>query len=266
MTPIPAAPTCGDYARPCAESDDDESGRLAWPRICVVFDTFRLRIDLRRGDALNDAWSGQLDGPVARLTANGGRRFERHSPHRRRALGPLVATVLAACLPWSAGGAHARDRLIHAEDFSVASTYDPSFWIAETGFFRNKEAQYYRPANVSVRDGALTLEARREPAPNDAYDPDGADWRTTTKSADYTSGSLVSRDAYTYGVFEVVARLPQGAGTWPAIWTIDEWSGPYREIDIVEAVGKTPGKVSSTVYAGRDIASVESLGVGNANA
>lgn len=201
-----------------------------------------------------------MKGHVARSTASSGRRFESLSPPRCRARRALVAVVLAAGLSWSTGGVYARDRLIHAEDFSVASTYDSSFWIAETGLFRNKEAQYYRPANVSVREGALALVARREPVLNAAYDANGADWLTTTKSADYTSGSIVSREAFTYGVFEVVARLPLGAGTWPAIWTIDELSGPYREVDLVEAVGKTPGRVWSTVYAGRDLASLSHWG------
>ncbi len=161
----------------------------------------------------------------------------------RGAARPLTAALVVATLVWRAGAALAGDRLIHAEDFATASTFDPSFWIAETGFFRNKEAQYYRPANVSVRGGALVIEGRREAAANAAYDANGADLLTTTKSADYTSGSIVSREAFTYGVFEVVARLPQGAGAWPAIWMISEQGLPYREIDLVEAVGATPGKV-----------------------
>ena len=170
---------------------------------------------------------------------------------------PLAAVLVVASLAWPAGAALARDRLIHSEDFSTASTFDPSFWVAETGFFRNKEAQYYRPANVSVRGGALVLEARREAAANGAYDANGADWLTTTKSADYTSGSIVSREAFTYGVFEVVARLPQGAGAWPAIWMVYEQGLPYREIDLVEAVGATPGKAWSTIDAGPDLKSVK---------
>ena len=95
--------------------------------------------------------------------------------------------------------APSRLRLIHAEDFSTAKDYDSVFWIAETGFFRNREAQYYRPANVSIQGGALVLEGCRETALNAAYDPSGADWLTTTRSAEYTSGSIVSRDAFTFG-------------------------------------------------------------------
>ncbi len=170
---------------------------------------------------------------------------------------PLAAALVVATLVSPAGAAPEGNRLIHAEDFSKASTYDSSFWIAETGFFRNREAQYYRPANVRVKGGALVLEGRREAALNAAYDAKGAGWPTTTKSADYTSGSIVSRKAFTYGVFEVVARLPQGAGAWPAIWMIYEQGLPYREIDLVEAVGAAPGKVWSTIDAGRDLEGVK---------
>jgi beta-glucanase (GH16 family) len=215
---------------------------------------------MKRDGVVENAGSEEMARFTAPTTPRGDHGLERRSPPRRRALRALVVAVLFVGLAWPAGAVFARDRLIHAEDFSVASTYDSSFWIAETGFFRNREAQYYRPADVGVRDGALMLEARREPVLNAAYDADGTDWRTTTKDADYTSGSIVSREAFTYGVFEIVARLPQGAGTWPAIWTVDERSGPYREIDIVEAVGNAPGKVSSTVYAGRDLANVRHWG------
>jgi beta-glucanase (GH16 family) len=171
---------------------------------------------------------------------------------------PLAGAFFAAILVWPMGAALARERLIHAEDFSTAKHYDAAFWVAETGFFRNEEAQYYRPENVGMRDDALVLEGRRESVLNAAYDPAGADWRTTTRSADYTSGSIVSRDAFTYGVFEVVARLPQGAGDWPAIWLVNEQGRPYREIDLVEAVGSDPGKAWTTIDAGPDLGSLKS--------
>jgi beta-glucanase (GH16 family) len=169
----------------------------------------------------------------------------------RRVRGDLLTAWIAATLMF-AGAARAAERLVHAEDFSTAAKLDSAFWIAETGFFRNKEAQYYRTANVGVRDGLLVLEARREAVLNAAYDPGGADWTTTTREADYTSGSIVSRDAFTFGVFEIIARLPQSAGTWPAIWTINDQGLPYREIDLVEAVGNDPEKVWSTIHAGAD--------------
>jgi beta-glucanase (GH16 family) len=173
-----------------------------------------------------------------------------------RAARLILAACLEAVLFSPAGAQQARQRLIHVEDFSAASSFDRSFWIAETGFFRNKEAQYYQPANVGFRGGALVLEGRRESASNAAYDANGPDWLTTTKSAQYTSGSIVSKDAFTYGVFEVVARLPQGAGTWPAIWMVFEQGLPYREIDLVEAVGNSPDRAWATVHAGHDLGSL----------
>lgn len=175
----------------------------------------------------------------------------------RGAARPRVAVLVAMALVCPASAAPVGERLIHAEDFSRAAEFDASFWAAETGFFRNKEAQYYQPANVSVEGGALVLEARRETATNAAYDANGRDWLTTTRSAGFTSGSIVSREAFTYGVFEVVARLPQGAGAWPAIWTVFEQGLPYREIDLVEAVGASPGRVWSTVHAGRNLDSLK---------
>lgn len=164
----------------------------------------------------------------------------------------LLAASMLTILAGPVSAASSGPRLVHAEDFSTATDFDPAFWIAETGFFRNKEAQYYRPANVGVHGGALILEGRRESTLNANFNADGADWLTTTRTADYTSGSIVSRDAFTFGVFEVVARLPQGAGVWPAIWLVNEQGLPYREIDLVEAVGNVPGKAWTTIHAGRD--------------
>ncbi len=174
------------------------------------------------------------------------------------ASGLFAAAWTGAALVAPADAASSGLRLVHAEDFSAATRYDTAFWLAETGFFRNKEAQYYRPENVSVHDGELVLEGRREAVLNAAYDPAGADWLTTRRSADYTSGSIVSREAFTYGVFEVVARLPQGAGDWPAIWLVYEQGQPYREIDLVEAVGGDPGKAWTTIDAGPDQGALQS--------
>lgn len=175
----------------------------------------------------------------------------------RRGVRALLAALILVADARPDGATPATERLIHAEDFSTASEFNSSFWTAETGFFRNKEAQYYQPANVRVEGGALVLEGRREAASNAAYDAHGADWLTTTRSADYTSGSIVSRQAFTYGVFEVVARLPQGRGAWPAVWMVYEQGLPYREIDLVEAVGVAPNRVWSTIHAGRDLKSLK---------
>ena len=156
----------------------------------------------------------------------------------------------------AAAAAESKPILVHSEDFSTAGAFDAGFWFAETGLFRNHEAQSYQPGNIAVRGGALVLEGRKQTVPNAAFDPNGADWLTTTRESNYTSGSLLSREAFTSGIFEVTARLPQSRGAWPAIWTIWEQGTPYREIDMVEAVGVTPGVAFSTVYAGHDLTSL----------
>ncbi|GGQ17092.1 glycoside hydrolase family 16 protein [Shewanella litoralis] len=111
----------------------------------------------------------------------------------------------------------------------------------------NNEAQCYtaRAENASVADGLLTITAIKErfsgPAVNDA-DP-SYDVNDTSKTLDYTSARLVSKNKgdWKYGRFEIRAKLPQGQGTWPAIWMLPtDWVyGPWAgsgEIDIMEAV------------------------------
>jgi hypothetical protein len=60
---------------------------------------------------------------------------------------------------------------------------------------------------------------------------------------------------WTYGRFEVRAKLPTGQGLWPAIWmlpTNDAYGGwaASGEIDILELVGHEPDKVHGTLHYG----------------
>lgn len=94
----------------------------------------------------------------------------------------------------------------------------------------NNELQYYtdRYQNSYVDSGALTIIARKENYSGKQYT--SARMRTNFKGD------------WTYGHFEIRAKLPSGKGTWPAIWMLPtDWvyggwpaSG---EIDIMEHVG-----------------------------
>lgn len=54
---------------------------------------------------------------------------------------------------------------------------------------------------------------------------------------------------WTYGYFEVRAKLPCGIGQWPAIWLIGEGTWPDSgEIDIMEAVGFHPTTIYGSVH------------------
>ncbi|MGZ9898676.1 family 16 glycosylhydrolase [Shewanella gaetbuli] len=111
----------------------------------------------------------------------------------------------------------------------------------------NNEAQCYtnRANNASVADGILAITAHKEtfsgPAVNDSDPNYSIDDTSVTR--EYTSARLVSKNKgdWKYGRFEIRAKMPQGQGTWPAIWMLPtDWVyGPWAgsgEIDIVEAV------------------------------
>ena len=100
------------------------------------------------------------------------------------------------------------------------------------GGWGNRELQYYTRANIDnikIENGVLKITAIEK-------DVDGHS---------ITSARLVSRGKkhWLYGRFEIKAKLPKGAGTWPAVWTlgIDEnnfgWP-TMGEIDIIEHVGR----------------------------
>lgn len=161
--------------------------------------------------------------------------------------GSVLAVLFACCH----GAAVADWQLLREIDFRSATSLDPAFWSLETGFQRNRESQYYTPANVTVGQGFLRIEARREQVANAAFREGARDWRHAQRVAQYTSGALLSKEAFQYGRFEFVARSPAGAGVWPAIWLAHESATQYGEIDIYEFVGKHPDTVFAGVHYGR---------------
>ena len=112
----------------------------------------------------------------------------------------------------------------------------------------NDERQCYtdRTENARVADGRLIITARKEDYTGPAWPPhmrNGDRDPDAQVTKPYTSARLVTRGnaAWTYGRIEVRARLPQGQGTWPAIWMLpeDEDYGTWAasgEIDILEVV------------------------------
>ena len=112
----------------------------------------------------------------------------------------------------------------------------------------NDEHQCYTKSarNAAIEDGKLVITARNEqvvgPALPDhlrrsASNPDAQAVRDMSSARLNTRGKA----AWRYGRFEIRAKLPQGQGTWPAIWMLPEkdrygaWAAS-GEIDIFEAV------------------------------
>lgn len=127
---------------------------------------------------------------------------------------------------------------------------DSSKWSYDTsrnmlGWY-NDEKQYYasgRLLNSKLSDGKLLITARKEDFST------APDWG----GQHYTSVRLVTKGkaSWTYGFFEVHAKLPCGLGTWPAIWTLgtstDVW--PLQgEIDIMEQTGWDKTRTLGTVH------------------
>ena len=143
--------------------------------------------------------------------------------------------------------------LVFGDEFNVGTMPDPAKWDYATernadGWF-NQEKQYYaraRPENSRIENGNLIIEARAESLDPVKY----PDWG----GQKYTSTRLLTRgkSSWTYGFFEVRAKIPCGIGTWPAIWTLPEdpkviWPNG-GEIDIMEHVGFVAGEVNQTVH------------------
>lgn len=172
------------------------------------------------------------------LSACGGENFT--SPQSKSVMqGPPGSDVVAP------EGYH----LVWSDEFSVDGMPDTSKWgydtyANSTGWYNN-EKQYYaanRWENSRIEGGKLIIEARKE-ALTSMSDYGGQQ---------YTSARLHTRDTstWTYGFYEIRAKLPCGLGTWPAIWTLGTVGAhpANGEIDIMEQVGKTPNKIEGTIY------------------
>ncbi|WP_235942518.1 glycoside hydrolase family 16 protein [Salinimicrobium oceani] len=135
--------------------------------------------------------------------------------------------------------------LAFSEEFNYSGAPDGSKWTFDIGRgdggWGNNEAQFYtqRPENVVVENGILKITAKKEDYEGAAY----------TSSRLKTQGKF----SFTYGKVEVRAKLPQGGGTWPAIWMLGSnintagWPAS-GEIDIMEHVGNNPGKIISAIH------------------
>jgi beta-glucanase (GH16 family) len=128
-------------------------------------------------------------------------------------------------------------KMVWNDEFDRDGAPDPANWGYERGFVRNNELQYYQPENATCRGGLLVIEARREHKPNPDYRAEGRGWRNR-QSIEYTSACLISRrkHEFTYGKFEMRARIDIRHGSWPAFWTLGSrlrWPA-CGEIDIME--------------------------------
>ncbi|HEX6922478.1 MAG TPA: carbohydrate binding domain-containing protein [Bacillales bacterium] len=136
-------------------------------------------------------------------------------------------------------------KLIWDDEFNERKI-DTSKWnfIEGGGGYGNNELQNYtsRKKNARIEDGHLVIEAHKE----------------QYQGNDYTSAKLTTegKGDWTYGRFEIRAKLPEGQGIWPAIWMMPTDYQLYGtwpssgEIDIMELLGDDPDTVYGTLHFG----------------
>jgi beta-glucanase (GH16 family) len=156
--------------------------------------------------------------------------------------------LLLACCLVGLAACNTSPRIVWSDEFDYPGKPDTTKWNYDLGDgcpdgcgWGNNELQYYTddPRNVRVENGKLIIEAHQDSSHNKSY----------------TSTRIVSKGKgdWKYGRIEVMAKLPRGKGTWPAIWMLStDWKyGGWPasgEIDIMEHVGYDPGVIHGTIH------------------
>ncbi|HZI52726.1 MAG TPA: family 16 glycosylhydrolase [Chitinophagaceae bacterium] len=134
-------------------------------------------------------------------------------------------------------------KLKWSDEFEVDGPPDPSKWGYDLGAggWGNAELQNYtnRTDNSIVSNGTLKITAKSE----------------SYNGSPYTSARLLTKDKFSfkYGKVEASAKLPEGVGTWAAIWMLGDnittvgWPA-CGEIDIMEHLGRQLNKIYGTLH------------------
>src|SRR5687767_8877514 len=157
----------------------------------------------------------------------------------------IVSSMLAfICCSTAKKNTDLQWKLVWSDDFEYSGLPDSTKWNYDIGGhgWGNNELQYYTNAsskNVEVSNGSLKIRAIKEAMGSNAY----------------TSAKLITKGKadFTYGRFEIRAKLPPGRGLWPAIWmlgsNIDKVDWPEcGEIDIMEHVGYEKDSIFGTIH------------------
>ncbi|HSG36748.1 MAG TPA: family 16 glycosylhydrolase [Paracoccaceae bacterium] len=183
-----------------------------------------------------------------------------------------LATAFIACLAFTGVAAAESPAALVGQGWELVwndefdgEAIDPTKWSWETNCWGggNNELQCYtdRSDNSFLRDGKLVIRAQKEDFTGPA---EPLDWNSGAgdRTLPYTSARLrtLNKGDWTYGRFEIRAKLPGGQGIWPAIWMLpSDWVyGAWAasgEMDILEAVNLTDEAdkiVHGTLHYGRE--------------
>ena len=159
---------------------------------------------------------------------------------------PLATTVGTAAAASPVGESW---NLAFNDEFSTA-TLDTAKW--HTCFYwapttctieTNNELELYTANNVSVGNGNLKLQARKQSAvgwngktygyTSGMVSTGGSPWSSPAKAPGFT---------FTYGYVEARVKVPAGKGLWPALWLLPNDHSWPPEIDIMEILGDQPAQ------------------------
>ncbi|WPR72652.1 glycoside hydrolase family 16 protein [Flavobacterium sp. NG2] len=136
-------------------------------------------------------------------------------------------------------------KLVWSEEFNVDGAPNSAIWgydLGDGNGWGNNESQYYtsRPENIIVQNGVLKIKTIKE----------------SYMGSSYTSARLKSQGKFSfkYGKIEFRAKLPEGKGTWPALWMLGDNIGTVGwpacgEIDVMEHVGNSLNKIHGSLHS-----------------
>ncbi len=113
-----------------------------------------------------------------------------------------------------------------------------------TNFGNPQEKEWYAASQDQVSGSALHLVETQTPTL-------GTTESGAPETYSYRSGMVTTYSSFnfTYGYLQVVARIPGGTGTWPALWLLPVNRAWPPEIDMMENWGSS-NAIQSTVYWG----------------
>jgi beta-glucanase (GH16 family) len=121
------------------------------------------------------------------------------------------------------------------------------------GDFTGGDAAFADPVQgfpFTIENGILRIEARKDETQKDRWN---RKWAAGLLSSNDPKGNGFSQQ---YGCFEMRAKLPGGAGVWPAFWLASTYDRTKPgagedgsiEIDVIEFYGHSPGAYQSAVH------------------
>ncbi len=150
----------------------------------------------------------------------------------------IIALVICVAALASMSSAAFGSQLVYADEFT--GPLNTATWANATPWntqYTIGELEFYDPADCTLANGLMTLKSENRTT-------SGYSW---TGPFAYTSGIATSlnRAKFSYGYFEIRAKLPKGPGIWPAFWLTNDST---LEIDGLEMLGDRPSRIYQTLH------------------